>query len=129
MTGRVTTLGGQTEAEQTEAVLDALAAIPDESIGWRGASPGPMWEPTREAERVRRGLEPAPRHRVEDLRAEGDEIDGTLELLTEDASWDAELQALVAVGSTLETLDPAARERVIRWARSRYLPGYRLEAR
>lgn len=42
-----------------KAVLDAMASIPDESIDWRGASPGPMWEPARVAERAKRGL-PSP---------------------------------------------------------------------
>jgi hypothetical protein len=49
-----------------------------------------------------------------------------LEVLTDDASWDAELQALVAIASTLEPLDDAARHRVMLWARMRFLPGYAL---
>lgn len=45
-------------------------------------------------------------------------------VLTEDASWDAELQALVAIASTLAPLDQGARLRVMRWARARYLPNH-----
>jgi hypothetical protein len=45
-------------------------------------------------------------------------------VLTEDASFDAELQALVAIASTLEPLDKEARLRVMRWARARYLPNH-----
>jgi hypothetical protein len=49
-----------------------------------------------------------------------------LEVLSDDASWDAELQALVAIVNTLEPLDKAARHRVMLWARSRYLPDHLL---
>ena len=49
-----------------------------------------------------------------------------LEVLTDDASWDLELQALVAAASALEPLDMDARKRVLRWAISRYLPAWKL---
>lgn len=48
------------------------------------------------------------------------------EVLTDDACWDAELQALVAICSTLEPLGEQARLRVMRWAIARFLLGYRL---
>lgn len=52
-----------------------------------------------------------------------------LEVLTDDAAWDEELQALVAIASMLEPLDPAARYRVMLWARSRFLPNHVLVAK
>jgi hypothetical protein len=49
-----------------------------------------------------------------------------LQVLTDDASWDAELQALVAITSTLQPLEQDARVRVLIWARSRFLPNHLL---
>jgi hypothetical protein len=62
---------------------------------------------------------------VNDL-AETESDQEPLEVLTDDASWDLELQALVAAASALEPLDMDARKRVLRWAISRYLPAWKL---
>lgn len=45
-----------------------------------------------------------------------------LEVLTDDACWDAELRCLVAVVESMRGLDVRAQRRVLRWAIARYWP-------
>jgi hypothetical protein len=43
-------------ARDDDAILAACADVPDEAIGWRGGSPGAVWEPVRRAIAAKRGL-------------------------------------------------------------------------
>lgn len=38
------------------AILAAIDDVPDEAVGWRGATPGPHWERVRRAVAAARGL-------------------------------------------------------------------------